>query len=126
MQSGGSQLESLQVLLREARQHAAGLQGEQQQLEHMQRRLKQALIKVTPPCVCLSVLLSVLLSVCLPSSSVHVCINVGVGVCLCMYVCVCVCVCVCCVSLVDRLFAVKGQITYTLQLCNIACMVCWL
>lgn len=52
MQSGGSQLESSQVLLRDARQHGAGLQADKQQLEGMQRRLKRALVKVNlPTCV---------------------------------------------------------------------------
>lgn len=37
------------MLLREARQHAAGLQGDKQGLEGMQRRLRRALIKVTLP-----------------------------------------------------------------------------
>ncbi len=46
MQSGGSKLESMQVLLRDARQHAADLQTDKQQLQHMQNRLKQALVKV--------------------------------------------------------------------------------
>ncbi len=46
VQSGGSQLESMQVLLRDARQHAADLQTDKQQLQHMQNRLKQALVKV--------------------------------------------------------------------------------
>lgn len=46
VQSGGSQLESMQVLLRDARQHAADLQTDKQQLQHMQNRLKQALLKV--------------------------------------------------------------------------------
>ncbi|KAL0018930.1 hypothetical protein WJX79_001773 [Trebouxia sp. C0005] len=45
LQSGGSQLESMQVLLRDARQHAADLQTDKQQLQHMQNRLKQALLK---------------------------------------------------------------------------------
>jgi len=36
----------MQVLLRDARQHAADLQTDKQQLQHMQNRLKQALLKV--------------------------------------------------------------------------------
>ncbi|DBB07098.1 TPA: hypothetical protein ACH3X1_011679 [Trebouxia sp. C0004] len=47
LQSGGSQLESMQVLLRDARQHASGLQTDKQQLQHMQNRLKQALVKAS-------------------------------------------------------------------------------
>ena len=65
VQSGGSQLESVQVLLRDARQHAADLQTDKQQLQHMQNRLKQALVKVTLD------LLNICLSVCWGPSIVN-------------------------------------------------------
>lgn len=65
VQSGGSQLESLQVLLRDARQHAADLQTDKHQLQHMQNRLKQALVKV------MLHLLKVCLSVCWVPSIVN-------------------------------------------------------
>ena len=65
VQSGGSQLESMQVLLRDARQHAADLQTDKQQLQHMQNRLKHALVKV------MKYLLNIYLSVCRVPSIVN-------------------------------------------------------
>jgi len=46
MQSGGSQLESMQLLLRDARQHAADLQKDKQALQQTQQRLQHALAQV--------------------------------------------------------------------------------
>ena len=75
VQSGGSQLESVQVLLRDARQHAADLQTDKQQLQHMQNRLKQALVKVT-----LHISAHICLSVCSPQVSDHQC-AIGLSAC---------------------------------------------
>ena len=47
MQSGGSQLESMQLLLRDARQHAADLQADVAHLQQTQHTLQQALAEVS-------------------------------------------------------------------------------
>lgn len=47
MQSGGSQVQSMQLLLKEARQHAAELQTDKHQLEHSQQNLQHALAQVS-------------------------------------------------------------------------------
>lgn len=43
VQSGGSQLESMQLLLTDARQHAADLQADNSHLQHTQDSLQKAL-----------------------------------------------------------------------------------
>ena len=47
LQSGGSQLESLQLLLTDARQHAADLQTDKAHLQQAQTKLQQALAHVS-------------------------------------------------------------------------------
>ena len=47
LQSGGSQLESLQLLLTDARQHAADLQADKARLQQAQAKLQQAFAQVS-------------------------------------------------------------------------------